>query len=248
MPAAAETLRYFRTNDVGTTNKAKGGNFDPVTAADRAAETAMRAVLADRRPDDGITGEEFGSVEGTTGLTWVLDPIDGTRAFIAGAPTWGVLVAVNDGARVVHAIVAQPFTGEVFEGGSGRACLIRDGMTRALLTSDCTDLSSAILMTTFPEVGSAEERKAFEQVRDRVRLTRYGLDCYAYCLLAMGQIDLVIEAGLNSYDIQGPMGVIENAGGLVTGWDGGSALEGGRILAAANPTLHARAMELLRDV
>lgn len=242
--ARTETLRHFRVAGLVSDNKLATG-FDPVTEADRAAERAMRAVLAERRPEDGILGEEFESSQGTSGLTWVIDPIDGTRGYISGTPTWGVLIAVGDGERVQLGIVDQPYIGERFCGGFGEAWV--DGpMGRAPLRSrPCAGLSDAVLFSTFPEVGSEAERRGFEAVRDRVRLTRYGMDCYAYALVAAGQVDLVIEAGLHAYDVQGPIGVIEAAGGIVTDWQGGPALNGGRIVAAGSAEVHAEALELL---
>ena len=243
--ARPETLRYFRTAPLAEDKP--GDGFDPVTEGDRAAERAMRAVLARLRPDDAILGEEYGTTEGTSGLTWVLDPIDGTRAYLCGAPSWGVLVAVSDGDGPILGLIDQPFTGERFFGGPNGAVLTGPTGERTLRVRGERPLDQAILMTTFPEVGTPEDRAGFERVAEQARLTRYGLDCYAYALLAMGQIDLVIEAGLNSYDIQGPMAVVRAAGGLVTDWTGGPVHEGGRVIAAATPRLHAEAMELLSD-
>lgn len=245
--AAQVTLRYFRAPGLSADNKAKGAQFDPVTRADREAETAMRSVLADLRPRDGILGEEFENIPNESGLTWVLDPIDGTRAFISGAPSWGTLIGLSDGARVLHGLVSQPYIGETFSGDKSGAFLRKADTATRIAVRPCSKLEDAILMTTFPEIGSPTERAAFQKVEPRVRLTRYGFDCYAYCLLAMGQIDLVIEAGLHAFDIQGPLGVIEAAGGIVTTWDGGSALNGGRIIAAGDKRLHAAALDLLNS-
>src|SRR5690606_39422018 len=144
------------------------------------------------------------------------------------APGWGVLTGLDPGQGAVLGIIDQPETGERFRGGLGRAVLRRGGSERALAVRECRDLSEAVLLTTYPEVGSTAEQVGFEAVRDRVRLTRYGLDCYAYALVALGQVDLVIEAGLEPYDIQGPQAVIEAAGGIVTDWRGGPAHRGGR--------------------
>ena len=245
--ARAAILPWFRHPDLRADNKAAGG-FDPVTVADRAAETAMRAVLATHRPDDAIWGEEFGRLAGTSGRTWVLDPIDGTRGFMSGTPTWGVLVALTDGAGPVLGVIDQPYTGERFVGAPGLAVVSGPMGTTAMVTRDTAALADAILYTTFPEIGSAEERAGFQAVSGQVRLTRYGMDCYAYALLAAGQIDLVIEAGLNAYDILAPIAVIEAAGGIVTDWQGRPAHDGGRVLAAANPGLHAAALALLGAV
>ncbi len=241
--ARAVTLRYFRT-DMAVDNKEADG-FDPVTAADREAEQAIRAVLAKRRPEDAIYGEEFGKSVGTSGLTWVLDPIDGTRAFISGAPSWGVLVGLDAGQGPVLGVIDQPYIGERFIGGFGKADMARGGRLRPIKTRPCAALEKAILMTTFPEVGSQEEGAAFAAVSAQCKLTRFSLDCYAYALLAMGHIDLVIEAGLNAYDVQGPIGVVQGAGGIVTDWQGNPAHNGGQIIAAGDARVHKAALEIL---
>jgi myo-inositol-1(or 4)-monophosphatase len=243
--ARVATLAHFRAEGLCADNK-KAGGFDPVTVADRAAEAAMRAILAARRPQDGVMGEEFGVRQGTSGLTWVLDPIDGTRAYLSGTPTWGVLIAVDAGAGPVLGIIDQPYIGERFLGGFGRAEMTGPQGARPLATRPARPLEEATLFTTFPEVGTPAEGAAFHDLSSRVRLTRYGTDCYAYALIASGQIDLVVEAGLAAYDIQGPMAVIEAAGGVVTDWQGGPAHRGGRVLAAANRDIHAEALKVLR--
>ncbi|MFV0303616.1 MAG: inositol monophosphatase family protein [Paracoccus sp. (in: a-proteobacteria)] len=242
--ARAAILPHFRTRDLQPDNKWSSG-FDPVTEADRAAERAMRAVLAERRPDDAIIGEEYGRTAGRSGINWILDPIDGTRAFICGATSWGVLIGVSDGSGPVYGLIDQPYTGERFEGGFGSARLTGPRGVEPLRTRTGVPLDRASLMTTFPEVGTPEEGAAFRRVAGQVRLTRYGLDCYAYALLALGQIDLVIEAGLQSYDIAGPLAVVQAAGGIVTDWQGGPADRGGRVIAAASPEIHAAALALL---
>lgn len=242
--ARAAVLPFFRADGLIADNKA-GEGFDPVTEGDRAAERAMRSVLAEMRPQDAILGEEFGYTEGASGLTWVLDPIDGTRAFLSGAPTWGVLVALSDETGPIYGLIDQPYIGERFEGGFGMARMSGPQGARGLRVRGSREISEAILFTTFPEVGSAEEGAAFRAVSDKVRLTRYGMDCYAYALLAAGQIDLVIEAGLNAYDIQAPIAVIEAAGGIVTDWRGGPVHEGGRVVAAAGRAQHEAALDSL---
>ncbi|ETA52214.1 histidinol-phosphatase [Ponticoccus alexandrii] len=244
--ARAAILPWFRRADLSAANKATEG-FDPVTQADRAAEEAMRAVLAKRRPQDAILGEEFGRSDGSSGLTWVLDPIDGTRAFLSGTPTWGVLIAVSDESGPFLGIIDQPYTQERFVGGPGLSEWTGPHGGAPLKTRATAGLSDAVLFTTFPEVGTAGEGAAFRRVAEQVKLVRYGMDCYAYALLAAGQIDLVIEAGLQAYDIQAPIAVIEAAGGVVTDWQGRPAHDGGRALAAANPLVHAAALDLLRS-
>lgn len=241
--AREETLRHFRSRDLEAVSKTS--DFDPVTVADRAAEAAMREVLAKERPQDAILGEEQAPVDGTSGLTWVLDPIDGTRGYISGTPTWGVLVALADANGPQMGLIDQPYIGERFMGGFGRAEVTGPQGTAPLKVRETTRLEDATLFTTFPEVGTDAEGAAFRRVAERAKLVRYGCDCYAYALLAAGQIDLVIEAGLQPYDIQAPIAVIEAAGGIVTDWEGGPAHNGGRALAAATPALHAAAMAVL---
>lgn len=244
--ARSVTLRYFRGTALDTESKLDGG-FDPVTAADRGAEQAMRAVIAERRPSDAIEGEEFGPKAGTSGLTWALDPIDGTRGFISGTPTWGVLIGLRDAAGVRLGMIDQPYIGERFVGGLGVAELTGPHGAVPLKARTGVTLAEATIFTTFPEVGTESERRAFENVSSRCKLTRFGMDCYAYALLAAGQIDLVIEAGLQPYDVLGPIGVIEAAGGIVTDWQGNPAHNGGRILAAGSAELHAEALKALRS-
>ena len=239
-------LPLFRSADLTTDNK-RPADFDPVTAADRAAETAMRAVLARRRPDDAILGEEYGAQPGNSSLTWVLDPIDGTRAFLCGAPSWGVLIGLQQGQQVIYGLIDQPYTGERFEGGLGLAQLTGPMGLQPLRVRARGGLPAAILSSTYPRIGNDAENRAFGRVADRVRMVRYGLDCYAYALLALGHVDLVIEAGLQPYDIAAPLAVIESAGGIVTDWQGGSASGGGQVIAAASPELHRAALALLND-
>lgn len=243
--ARIETLKYFRSSDVEAENKPGGRGFDPVTVADRAAETAMREILGRERPDDGILGEEFGDKSGTSGLTWVLDPIDGTRSYISGSPVWGVLIGLDAGQGPVLGMVDQPFIGERFLGAFGEATYHRGDIPVPISTRECKKLSEAILFSTYPEIGTPTERQGFMAVDRQVRLTRYGMDCYAYAMLAMGHIDLIVEAGLHAFDIQGPQGLIEAAGGIVTNWRGGPAHMGGRVLAAGDAALHTQALEIL---
>lgn len=243
--AREATLLHFRRADLAADTK-ETERFDPVTVADRLSEERMRAILKRRRPQDGILGEEYGAEAGTSGLTWVLDPIDGTRGYLSGTPTWGVLISVRDAAGPVYGIIDQPYIRERFEGGLGRA-EVNGPSGRALLRCrPARPLGEAILFSTFPEVGTAEEEAAFRRVSRSVRLTRYGTDCYGYALVAAGMVDLVIEAGLQAYDVQAPIAVIEAAGGVMTDWEGNPCHEGGRVLAAANRDIHAAALALLR--
>lgn len=241
------TLAHFRTRDMMADDKGQHA-FDPVTIADRGAEEAMRAILGTQRPQDAILGEEFGYQAGSTGLTWVLDPIDGTRGYISGTPTWGVLVSVADESGPLFGLIDQPYIGERFAGGFGVASVDGPQGRAPLRCRTARKLAEATILTTFPEVGSEVEGRAFHAVARQARLTRYGMDCYGYALLAAGQVDLVIEAGLNAYDVHAPIAVIHAAGGIVTDWNGQPAHDGRRIIAAANPEIHAAALAILRQV
>ncbi|MEE9387916.1 MAG: inositol monophosphatase family protein [Paracoccaceae bacterium] len=242
--ARVVTLSYFRQPNLAAENKASIG-YDPVTLADKQAETSIRAVIQELRPHDSILGEEQGDVVGTSGLTWVLDPIDGTRGFVAGTPTWGVLISVRDETGPIFGLIDQPYIGERFLGGFGLSEYRRTDKTLPLTTSRCSGLKDAILLSTFPEIGTDAERSAFSTLSQKTQLTRYGMDCYGYALLAVGSVDLVVEAGLFPYDIQAPIAVVQAAGGVVTDWRGNPAHDGGRVIAAATPVLHQAALEIL---
>lgn len=247
--AGAASLPHFRTAQLDAENKEREGGFDPVTVADRAAEQAMRDLLAVERPADGIFGEEQARTIGTSGLTWVLDPIDGTRAFISGLPVWGTLIALDDGETGRIGIIDQPFTGERFVGvwdkSSPRAWLSHRGADQALATRRGRCLAEATLFTTDPYLFNAAERVAFDAVRRHAKLTRYGTDCYAYALIAAGTVDLVIESGLAAYDVAALIPLIRAAGGVVTNWEGGDCRWGGQVVAAGSAELHAEALEFL---
>lgn len=242
--ARVATLAHFRQAALSADSK-EDHRFDPVTVADRLSEERMRAILARRRPQDGILGEEMGRQAGSSGLTWVIDPIDGTRSYLAGTPTWGVLISVADAQGPIYGLIDQPYIGERFEGGLGRAQMQGPHWARDLRVRAPRPLAECLIMSTFPEVGTPDEGAAFHRVARACRLTRYGTDCYAYALLAAGHIDLVIEAGLQAYDVQAPIAVITAAGGVVTDWQGRPAHDGGRVLAASSPEVHAAALALL---
>lgn len=244
--SAAAILPYFRTG-TGFEDKRGRAEFDPVTAADRDAETAILGMVAEHHPDHGFVGEEFGVREGSSDYTWVVDPIDGTRSFIIGVPIWGTLIGLMKAGRPLIGMMNQPFTGERFVGGPDGALYLRNGMGQPLVTSATTRLEEAHLGCTSPHLfAEGVEAAAFGRVRDACRMTRYGGDCYFYCMLAAGHLDLVVEVGLNTYDIVGLIPVIEAAGGRVTTWDGSPATDGGRIIAAANAEIHQKALDVLR--
>ena len=237
---------HFRQS-IAVEDKRDGqSGYDPVTVADREAEQAMRAVIHEHYPGHGVFGEEYGFEPGASGLTWVLDPIDGTRSFVAGMLHWGVVAGLYDGEKTVLGGVYQPLTDELFTGDGRTAWCSSEGQERRLSVRACAGLEEAVLCCTHPDVFSdATELRAFHAVEERARMSRYGGDCYLYCLLAMGCIDLCVEASLKPYDIQGVIPVVRGAGGVITTWDGGAPEEGGRIVAAGDPRVHAQALELL---
>jgi len=244
--AGAAILPHFRT-PLRVRNKARGVAFDPVTVADRAAERAMRRLVAARYPDHGVSGEEFGDSGGAHRYRWVIDPIDGTRAFITGSPLWGTLIGLTDGGRPLLGLMDQPFTGERFWSDRGR--LRWRGPRReqrTLRTRACARIAQAVLTTTHPDLFAGAAAAAFAAVRARVRMARYGGDCYGYCLLAAGFADLVIECGLKPHDVVALIPIVESAGGVITTWDGASAATGGCVIAAGDRRVHREALALLR--
>ena len=244
--AGPQILPHFRA-PLAVDNKAGAGAYDPVTEADRGAETAIRDLIRRTYPTHGIFGEEHGYEKGDSALTWVIDPVDGTRSFITGALHWGTLIALYNGARPVLGVMDQPYTRERFIGNRLGATLRRDGTLRVLKTRCCERLQDAVLYTTSPAMfATAEERATFERLAQRVKLVRYGGDCYSYCMLALGYVDLVVESSLEPYDVQALVPIIEVAGGVVTVWDGGSANYGGQIIAAGTKAIHAAAREVLK--
>ncbi|MFJ2684377.1 histidinol-phosphatase [Pseudomonas sp. NPDC087342] len=240
--AAASAIKPFFRAQLDVEDKG-GRLFDPVTLADKAAERVMREQILARYPEHGVLGEEEGTTLGKSRLTWVLDPIDGTRAFITGLPLWGTLIALNDGYRPVVGVMNQPFTGERYLGSHlGSWC---NGAQ--LKTRNCHSLASATLMCTTPDMFDTPEKSAaFKSISSKAQLVRFGGDCYAYCMLASGFVDVIVEASLQSYDVQALIPIIEGAGGIITTWDGSSAQDGGSIVACGDPSLHAEIVDLLK--
>jgi myo-inositol-1(or 4)-monophosphatase len=239
-------LPFFRTA-LGIENKAGAGAFDPVTAADRAAEQAMRALIKKNFPDHGIIGEEFSADRPNASYVWVLDPIDGTKSFISGMPVWGTLIGLLKDGMPVYGMMHQPFIGESFTGDGENARYRGPAGERKLLARPCAQLKEATVFTTSPGLMTKPERALFEKVEAKTRLSRYGGDCYAYCMVAGGFIDLVIETGLKPHDIVALVPIIEGAGGIVTDWTGGPAAKGGRIIAAGDKRVHAETLALLQS-
>ncbi len=251
--AATVTIRYFRQStaieDKSSANNYTGnqGGFDPVTAADRGAEQAIRRELAERFPEHGIHGEEFGLHNPDAEHRWIIDPIDGTAAFLMGWPMWGTLIALAHQEAPILGLMDQPFTRERFWSDAS-ASFVRgpDGSENKLKTRSCAKLDDAVLSTTHPDFfREAADLEAFFRVKKAARNTRYGGDCYAYAMLASGFSDLVIETGLKSYDVAALIPIVERAGGVITTWTGSPAINGGSIVAAGDPRIHEAVLALL---
>lgn len=242
--AAGHAIRpHFRTALVAD-DKNAGGAFDPVTVADRGGEAAMRALLDAERPLDAILGEEFGAKAGGP-YRWVLDPVDGTRAFVCGLLSWGTLIGLEHDGVPVLGLCDQPVTGERWWATAAGARGRWGGAEHTLHTRGTTALGDAILCCTTPAMFQGAEQAAFARVAGQARLVRYGTDCIAYALLAAGLVDLVIESSLQPYDIVAHIPLVQAAGGVVTTWSGDSARHGGAVVAAATPALHQAALDAL---
>lgn len=239
-------LPHFR-KQMAVANKAGEQAFDPVTKADRAAERAIARLIRSRAPEHGLIGEEFGQERKDAAFQWVIDPIDGTRSFITGTPMWGTLIGLLYEGAPVLGLMDQPFTGERFWAAKSAAYTQGTAQkARRIHTRGCSRVADALMMTTTPDLfEKGAEASGFERIRREVRMTRYGGDCYAYCLLAHGLVDLVVEAGLKSYDVVALIPIVERAGGRMTTWDGRPATSGGRIVASGDPALHDKVLKLL---
>ncbi len=237
--AAAEvSLKYFR-QPVAVDNKLTDGGFDPVTKADQGAEQAIRRLIEARYPEHQIFGEEFGRKQTDSPFEWVLDPIDGTRSFISGLPTWGTLIGLRLNGEPIIGVIDQPYVGERYLGWTTGTTLNGN----PIQTRPCVDLTSATLSTTDPDLFTAAERPLFDQLLADSKLVRYGLDCYAYAILSSGFFDVVIESGLQLYDMMALIPVIRGAGGSATGWSGESPGSSGRLLAVGDPSLAKHLLE-----
>ncbi len=244
--ASGDTILPFFRTALAVENKLARG-FDPVTAADRAAENAMRTLIRNNFPDHGILGEEYGAEHTDAEYVWVLDPIDGTKSFIAGMVAWGTLIGLMRFGEPVYGMMHQPFIKERFTGDSGAAHYRGPAGNRDMHVRKCASLSDALMFTTSPLLMNEADRACFQKVENKVKLSRYGGDCYAYCMLAAGQIDLVIETELKPHDIVPLIPIIVGAGGVVTTWENGPAQGGGRIVAAGDARTHAAALEMLAE-
>jgi histidinol phosphatase-like enzyme (inositol monophosphatase family) len=244
--AAKETLPLFRSA-LNVENKDEIG-FDPVTIADQNAEKSIRDVISLSFPDHSIHGEELSDKITNSPYEWVVDPIDGTRAYISGLPTWGTLIGLKKHGKAIAGLMSQPYIGETYIATGKGSELIFKANISTLKVRKTTELSKAIMFTTTPKLFSTPKQiTAFEKVEEKALLSRYGIDCYAYALLAAGQVDLVIEPDLKACDIAPLIAIVENAGGVISTWDRGRAENGGNIIASATPELLNEALEIMNE-
>ena len=237
-----ETLKWFR-QPIGVENKAAGTGFDPVTAADKACERVIREHIQAQFPDHAIRGEEFDDV-GSSEWTWLIDPIDGTRAFISGFVHWGVLLGLLHNDKPYLGVMAQPFLGEVFVGDGQNASYMRSGKSAEMHTRKTQNLGDATFATTDPRLFEKwGDQRVLESIESQVRLVRYGTDCYQYAMIALGQLDLVVENVLKPWDILPLVPIVRGAGGVITNWLGGDDLSDGYVVASANQAIQDQALE-----
>ena len=245
--ARSETLGQFVQGAV-VRNKADGDRFDPVTEADRAAEAAMRQLIRERFPTHAITGEEWPDEPGISDYSWSLDPIDGTRSFICGLPTWTTLIALIEGQTPVLGLVDAPVLDETYVGFDGNAWMCRDGERASISVSGCTRLAEARLSTTDPALFEGGGGEAFDRLRRDAKAVRYGHDAYAYARLAAGTIDLVVESGLKPHDYNALIPLVSAAGGMIADWHGGQEYDRGKLIAASTPELFEEARRYFEGV
>ena len=244
--AGEVALKYFRSELTVTDKRQKGKAFDPVTRADRETEKFIRERIAAVYPGHAIIGEEFGIKEGDDSLTWLVDPIDGTRGFISGTPMWGVLIGLKQADECLVGAMRQPYTGETWISDGKTAYFIRQQERTRIRVRNSASLDEAIVCCTHPAMYPTDEaRDKFMGVIAGCRFSRYGTECLGYGMLAGGYVDLVIEGGLSAYDIMPLIPIVEGAGGIITDWQGNTAVNGGMIIAATSKKLHGEAMELL---
>ncbi len=222
-------------------------SWDPVTEGDRAGERVIRQLIEAHYPSHGILGEEYGSKTGTSSFTWVLDPVDGTRAFVIGLPTWTTLIGLYEDGQPRLGVVAQPFVGDTFYGNPEGAWLSHRGNIEPIRVRAAVPLSDAALGTTTPHLYKGKDRDGFERLRHAVKVTRYGGDAYFFALLAAGHLDIAMDAGLQAYDIAALIPIIRGAGGFVGTWDNTDPHQGGNILAASSELLFEAARTAMKN-
>ena len=246
--ASGAVIRPFFRQRIEVVHKPGIRAFDPVTEADKGGERAIRAIIERDRPDDGILGEEYGEKPGKNGLRWVLDPVDGTRAFITGRHEWGSLIALEDNEVPVLGILDQPVLGERYLAVNGRAVLLEGEKRTPLKARECASLKDDILCATDPSAYfSPQQQQAFARVSAAARMTRFGGDCYLFAALALGFVDIIVEAGFNRWDVAALIPLVEGAGGVITGWDGSHCRDGKTILACGDKRVHEEAIKLLKS-
>jgi len=243
LAARRETLRYL-SRDIAVTDKGHDSLFDPVTDADRAAEIAMRRFISERFPDHGVVGEECAEKAASSHFTWSLDPIDGTRSYMCGLPTWTTLIALLQDDDPVLGLIDAPRLDEIYIGDGDEVAMIQNGEKSRLSTSGCTRIAEVRFSTTDPFL-FGHTASALQPILRTVRVTRYGHDGYAYARLAAGDIDLVIECSLKPHDYTALIPVVRGAGGHFGDWHGGSDFGAGNVIAAATRDLYDAAVELL---
>lgn len=240
----AEILPYFRQN--AAVEIKPHVDWDPVTEGDKAGERIIRKLIEERFPEHGIYGEEYGIKEGTSGFTWVLDPIDGTRSFVCGMPVWATLIALYNEEKPVVGVMNQPFVGDLFYGNPHGAWNNYRGTIEPIRTRKGVVLANAAAGTTAPELHRSEsDQRAFQKLRKAVKLMRYGGDAYFFSVLAAGHLDIALDAGLQAYDIGALIPIIEGAGGAVGSWSGSVPAEGGNIICAGSQALLEAAIEVM---
>ncbi|MET0605854.1 MAG: histidinol-phosphatase [Beijerinckiaceae bacterium] len=237
-------MPFFRTSFTAH-DKSQGGAFDPVTEADKAAEVVIRRMIRDAFPTHGVHGEEFDDEKGSSEFRWIVDPIDGTKAFISGLPTWGTLIGLTRGGAPALGMMNQPFTRERFWGDGGKALWRGPSGERPIRVRACTSLAAATLMTTTPSMFKNDSGERYRALENEVRFPRYGCDCYAYCMLAAGHVDLVVETELKEVDIVPLVPIIEGAGGVITTWSGEPVTTGGAVVVAGDRRAHEAALRIL---
>jgi myo-inositol-1(or 4)-monophosphatase len=240
--AGTAILPYFRADTPVDVKAAQ--DWDPVTEGDRAGERAMRHLIEKHHPSHGIIGEEYGTKSGTSDLTWILDPVDGTRAFVIGMPTWATLIGLYAGGKPLLGVMCQPYVDDVFYGTPEGAWARQRGAERPLKVRPTKSLSQAMAGTTSPHLYK-NEMQGFDSLRNKTKSMRYGLDCYSFSLLASGQLDLAMDPSLQIYDIAALIPIMKGAGATVGSWTDNDPNQGGNVLAAATPELFEEAQKAM---
>ncbi len=242
--AATQILPHFRKNTPVDIKDHE--TWDPVTEGDKAGERAIRQLIEERYPTHGIIGEEYGEKKGSSGLTWILDPVDGTRSFVIGMPSWATLIALYEEGEPKLGVMCQPFVGDTFYGNPHGAWLDHRGSRQSLRTSGRRKLSEAMVGTTAPHLFKAKDGEAFRRLTSRTTQVRFGMDAYSYALLAAGHLDLAMDSALQIYDIAALIPIVRGAGGAVGSWDGGDFSKGGNVICANSQQLLDQAIATMK--